>query len=212
MTPKPVAVFYSDLPNDFIIDGPTIIQMGGKNVVEEIRAMITKLGCETSPLVEGGARGWGFNFEFQGERFWTHVRSYYPAYYLVLARSSGGQSGLSKDPSYAGLWNRLNSALAADPRFHRLEWHPSLHEAPPPPKAWFGWARGVRRPPGFLARNVARPLGWLSLALSPLPILDTTDPAPLTGVGYLVLGGVLLSIGYKVTHLRGVRLPWVRLP
>jgi hypothetical protein len=212
MTPKPVAVFHSDLPNDFVIEGRDLIEVGGRNVTEEIRAIMTKLGCEASTLVDGGVKGWGFNMGFEGEGFWCHVRSYYPAYYLVFTRHPHREIALGKDPLFGRLWTALNSAIEADPRFHDVQWHHSLHEAPPPPKSWFGWALGARKPPGFLARNVARPLGWLSLALSPLPFLDSINREPLAGVGYLVVSAVLLSIGYKRSHVFGVRLPWVLLP
>ena len=45
-----------------------------------------------------------------------------------------------------------------------------------------------------------------------LAFLDFVSPAPLIGLGYLVASGFFLSIGYKVSRLFGVRLPWVRLP
>jgi hypothetical protein len=212
MIPKPVAFFTSDLPNDFVIEARDIVQMGGRNVAEEIRAMLEKLGCQTSSLIDGKPKGWGFTIAFEGEGFWCHVKSYYPAYYLVFVRSSPAEIALGSDPVYAKLWRSLSLALGEDSRFHDVEWHHSLHEAPPRPDAWFGWELGARKRPGFLARNVARPLGWLSLGLAVVVFLDFVTPSPLTAVGYLILSGVLLSIGYKVSHLFGVRLPWVRLP
>jgi hypothetical protein len=212
MTPRPVAFFSSDLPNDFVVEGRRIVQMGGRNVAEEIRAMIAKLGCETSPLIDGAYKGWGFTIEFEGEGFWCHVKSFYPVYYLVFVRSSHRETALGKDPTYAKLWKSLNAGFKADPRFHDVQWHHTLEDAPDPPDSWFGWEWGARKPPGFLARNVARPLGWLSLFLAAVVFLDFVRPAPLTGLGYLVVSGLLLSIGYKVSHLFGVRLPWVRLP
>jgi hypothetical protein len=212
MSPKPLAVFRSDLPDDFIInDGRELVQIGGRNVTEEIRALVLKLGCDASAVIDGGKRGWGLSIHYKGEGLWLHIRSYYPAYYLVLARPHWSGS-LTRDPTYAELWKALNAALRQDPQFHDLQWYDSFEEAPPPPDEWFGWAHGLRKPPGFLARYVARPLGWLTLVLAAFAFLDFVSPAPLTGLAYLLASALLLTIGYKVSHLFGVRLPWVRLP
>ena len=211
MRPKPVAVFTSDLPDDFIIDDPARFQMGGRNVTEEIREMISKLGAEASAVIDGGRKGWGFSIDYEGEGFWCHIRSYYPAYYLVLARPRWTGS-LTKDPTYIALWNALDSALRQDRRFHEVRWYDSFRETPPPPDDWFGWAHGVRKPPGLLARYVARPLGWLLLFIAVMTLLDTVSWTPIRGLAELAVSAVLLSIGYKMSHVWGVRLPWVRLP
>jgi len=212
MNPKPVAVFRSDLPDDFIInDGRELVQIGGRNVAEEIRKLLTNRGCEASAVIDGGNRGWGISIHFKGEGFWCHVRSYYPAYYLALARPHWSGS-LTRDPLYAELWKTLDSAVREDPRFHDLQWYDGFRDAPPPPDEWFGWAHGLRKPPGLLARYVARPLGWLALLIGAVTLVDFVSWTPIRGVAEVVVSAFLLSIGYKVSDVFGVRLPWIRLP
>lgn len=207
-----VSAFTADFPNDYVIEGRKIVQVGGRTVAGELRGIVARLGCEPSKLEGGGRKGWGFTFEFKGVGFWCHVQSFFPALYLSLFPAPGRDRGPEEDKAHEDLWGALDSALQADGRFHDIQWYPTFGDAPPPPEIWIRLGLWPRKPPGFLATWVARPLGWLALALGALAFLDFVTPAPLTGLGYLLASAFLLSTGYKVSHVFGVRVPWVRLP
>ena len=212
MSAKPIAFFTADFPDDFVIEGRRIVLFGGKQVAEVVRGLLMEVGCDASTLMDGKAKGWGFTLDFRGRGFWCSVRSYFPGYYLVLADlEAGSRRGLAKEPLYRELWAELDAAIRRDRRFHDLSWHFTFEEAPPPPDEWWGWAH-VRKPPGLAARWLARPIGGGLALLAFVDLLDFAHPNPVPGVGAALASGVLLSIGYRISHVFGVRLPWVRIP
>lgn len=130
------AEIVADFPDDTVEEDDEIVLFGGRNMAEAIGEMLTKLNYEVSPPVHRFEYGWDFEVTSEGKRVWMQV-SYLGDRDYVLSTDFIPKFGLfvSKKQIYAEMLNRLNQALAADPRFESVGWiyRRDISDAPPAP-------------------------------------------------------------------------------
>jgi hypothetical protein len=226
MTVRPWAAFTTDLPDDEFTDEDGVFIFPGRNVAEAIRDVLTHLGAEVEEPEHEFEHGWTAHVKYRGHGFWYQVSRLGPEIYLVVEDNPPLLS--PKQPKlYGELIANLNGGLVADSRFHDLLWY-SREDGPCFPPDGTGsqdpFASGPRRPrptnrprqkvsrggsrhwPRFLARL----FGWLFLLFAASAISAPRTGAREGGVLFLVIAALLLSLGYRVRRVFGVRLPWVR--
>lgn len=118
--------FLTDLPDDGVENETDILVFPGRNVAEAIGGLLRGLGYEVSEPENQEENGWDFDYYASGRRFWCQVSSYGEPFSLItedMARTWTDKI-FKRPPSpiYAEVLTRLNEALAADPRFHQVQW------------------------------------------------------------------------------------------
>jgi hypothetical protein len=128
MTPKPLAVFSADFPDDQVEDERDIVLYGGRNVAEAIRQIAIDVGCETSGFLYEGLKGWSFEAWYEGRAYTCLTTSFHPRFYLIIDPGLGGRLAQTDFVAFLGA---MDAALRLDSRFHDLEWHENK-DAPDP--------------------------------------------------------------------------------
>jgi hypothetical protein len=126
MTPKPLAVFTADFPDDQVADVRDVVLLGGRSVALAIRQLVSDGGCEVSGLDYDSLKGWVFDARYKGEVFDCLTTSFYPKFFFDI-----GKPNRHKRETCAEFWAIIDGALRDDGRFHDVRWY-SLEDAPDP--------------------------------------------------------------------------------
>ena len=130
------AEIIAEFPDDTVEEDDEIVLFGGQNVALAIGETLTSLGYTVTPPVHRFEYGWDFNVTAEGKRVWMQV-SYLGDRDYVLSTEFIPKFSLfvSKKQIYAEMLERLNKALAADPRFESVGWIYGRHISDAPPTA-----------------------------------------------------------------------------
>lgn len=116
------ALFDSDLPPGEVVDGSEFVSWPGRPVMEAVRGLLIRRGCQVDPPEAEGEHGWSLDIRFEGRSFWCQV-TLGEQYYLVLEEISPWRWLLRRpSSSYRTILAALADELASDPRFRNVRW------------------------------------------------------------------------------------------
>jgi hypothetical protein len=122
---REVIQFESDLPDGAVEDeeGGDFLVWPARPVTEALREVLIGLGCEAGEIVSVDFKGWEFDFRYRQRPLSCRASQIdrYVAYFAdrgFWPNAVGGRHRL-----YGELLERLNAALARDPRFKDVEWY-----------------------------------------------------------------------------------------
>jgi hypothetical protein len=126
MTFKKWAVFRADaFPDDTIEDDLNILQFPGKNIAEALCEILAGVGCtDIEKPSHEGEHGWHVHFASAGRPFYCQVSRIEPETLLLFDKNYGSEGLFYRGPSrHAQLLERVQPAIAQDPRFRELTWY-----------------------------------------------------------------------------------------